>query len=137
MSSRKPWQKQAKKAYEQIAALKDIDREDVLDYVGLQDKPSVWSTAFSTVGIFVLGALVGAGLGLAFAPKPGAELRNDVSDRLRKRAEELPIGESQGFPNRWTAMSCASAPWNSPAASRCSHPRRCRFRSSTRATSSG
>jgi hypothetical protein len=94
------WQKQGKKVLEQLSALKDIDRDDVLDYVGLQEKNSAWGTALSTVGIFVLGALVGAGLGLAFAPKPGPELRNDLAERIRKKADELPMGgESQGYPN--------------------------------------
>ena len=90
------WKKQGNKVLEQLAALKGIDRDDVLDYVGLQEKSSAWGTAVSTVGIFVLGAMVGAGLGLAFAPKAGAELRNDVADRLRKKADELPLGSENG-----------------------------------------
>lgn len=94
------WQKQGKKVLEQLSTLKDIDRGDVLDYLGLEEKSSSWGTALSTVGIFVLGALVGAGLGLAFAPKPGTELRNEVAERIRKKAEELPIGgESQKYPS--------------------------------------
>ena len=94
------WQKQGKKALEAIASLKDVDREDVLDYVGLQEKSSAWGTALSTIGIFTLGALVGAGLGLAFAPKPGAELRNEIGERVRRKAGELPIGdENNSYPN--------------------------------------
>jgi gas vesicle protein len=33
--------------------------------------------------------LVGAGIGLAFAPKSGDELRNELGDKVRRRAQEL------------------------------------------------
>ncbi len=92
------WQKQGKKVLDRIAALKEVDREDVLDYLGLQEKPGTMSTALSTVGIFAIGCLVGAGLGLAFAPKAGAELRNDIGERVRKRANEV-MDENVGYPN--------------------------------------
>lgn len=94
------WSKQGKKVIDQLTALKDMDRGDILDAVGLQEKSSGFGTAVSTVGIFVLGALVGAGLGLAFAPKAGTDLRNELSERIRRKAEELPIGHSdhQGYP---------------------------------------
>jgi hypothetical protein len=92
------WQKQGKKVLDRIAALKEVDREDVLDYLGLQEKPGAMSTALSTVGIFAIGCLVGAGLGLAFAPKAGAELRNDIGERVRRRANEA-IDEGVGYPN--------------------------------------
>ncbi len=93
------WQKQGKKVLETLASLKDVDREDVLDYMGLQEKPSVIGTTLSTIGIFALGCLVGAGLGLAFAPKAGAELRNELGERVRRKSSEMGIGEEGGFPN--------------------------------------
>ena len=43
-------------------------------------------------GKFVLGAAVGAGLGLLFAPKPGKELRKDLKNKMEeliKKAKEL------------------------------------------------
>jgi len=43
------------------------------------------------LGAFVLGALVGAGIALLFAPKSGAETQEDLKDqarRLRDAAEE-------------------------------------------------
>lgn len=33
---------------------------------------------------FGLGAIIGAAAGLAFAPKPGNEMRNDVADRVKE-----------------------------------------------------
>ncbi|HXN81132.1 MAG TPA: YtxH domain-containing protein [Myxococcales bacterium] len=80
--------------------LKDIDRDDMLDAIGLQEK-SPWSTALGTIGIFALGALVGAAFGLAFAPKPGEELRSQIGDTVRRKANELaPMDETSSYANR-------------------------------------
>jgi hypothetical protein len=69
--------------------LQDIDRDDVLEALGLQERRSGVATTLGTLGIFALGCLVGAGIGLAFAPKSGDELRNELGDRVRRRAQEL------------------------------------------------
>jgi hypothetical protein len=80
--------------------LKDIDRDDMLDAIGLQEK-SPWSTALGTIGIFALGALVGAAFGLAFAPKPGEELRSQIGETVRRKANELaPMDETSSYANR-------------------------------------
>lgn len=47
------------------------------------------------VGLLVLGAAVGAGLGLLLAPKPGNETREQIADWLKERREK-----SAGFINR-------------------------------------
>jgi hypothetical protein len=69
--------------------LNDIDKDDVLDYFGLEQRTSPWVSALGTIGIFALGCLVGAGIGLAFAPKSGEEFRNQVGERMKKKADEL------------------------------------------------
>lgn len=49
-----------------------------------------------SAGKFALGAVVGAGLGLLFAPKPGKELRKDLKnkmDDLITKAKEIDPGE--------------------------------------------
>ena len=50
----------------------------------------------SGTGKFLLGALVGAGLGVLFAPKAGSETRRDLKnkmDELLKKAKELDVNE--------------------------------------------
>jgi len=69
--------------------LKKLDRDDLLEWVGLQRSGSNdWvAPALTALGV---GLLVGAGLGLLLAPKPGAELRDDLRDRLRSAQDALP-----------------------------------------------
>jgi len=69
--------------------LKKMDRDDVLEMVGLQRASSNdWvAPALTALGV---GLLVGVGLGLLLAPKPGAELRNDLKDKLRSAQDALP-----------------------------------------------
>lgn len=74
--------------------LNDVEKDDILEMLGLEQRSSGWSTALGTVGIFALGALVGAGIGLAFAPKPGSELRNELGERVRRKADEMNLGSN-------------------------------------------
>lgn len=56
--------------------------EKFLDALGLEIKREQSSTFLATVGVFSAGVLTGAALGLLFAPKPGRELRHDVSQKV-------------------------------------------------------
>jgi hypothetical protein len=73
--------------------LQDIDKDDVLEALGLEERTSPWASTFGTIGIFALGCLVGAGIGLAFAPKSGEEFRSELGERMRKKADEMGVGE--------------------------------------------
>jgi hypothetical protein len=73
--------------------LQDIDKDDVLEALGLEERTSPWASTFGTIGIFALGCLVGAGIGLAFAPKSGEEFRTELGERMRKKADEIGVGE--------------------------------------------
>ena len=60
--------------------LLDFDKEALLRKVGVVRYTPGRRTAVD-ITFFLLGGVVGALVGLALAPKPGAELRNDVRDR--------------------------------------------------------
>jgi hypothetical protein len=62
--------------------LKHLDRDDLLNALGLESKPSTTVWLAGALGTFAVGLLVGAGLGLMFATKPGRELRGDIRNRL-------------------------------------------------------
>ena len=70
--------------------LRKMDRDDALRRIGLA-RNTPMTDFFGGLGLFAVGVLVGAGLGIIFAPKPGAETRSQLSDRLRRggrKAEE-------------------------------------------------
>jgi hypothetical protein len=81
-----------------LESLQDLDRDDLLEALALQRRnPS--GAALEALGIFFIGALVGLGFGLAFAPKAGAELRNELGDTLRRKADEIGrLDEPAGLP---------------------------------------
>jgi hypothetical protein len=85
-----------------LKELKKLDADDLLEYVGLQRRDSNdWIVpAISALGV---GLLVGAGLGLLFAPKEGSELRRGLKDRLSR-------GEETAFNGSLGAQSQASTP---------------------------
>ena len=58
----------------------DLDRDDLLRRVGLSTYTPVKSTV-AGVSLVLIGAAVGVAVGLALAPKPGAQLRAEVKDK--------------------------------------------------------
>jgi hypothetical protein len=61
-----------------------LDREDMLRRIGLQQRTPT-SDVFTGLGLFAVGVLVGAGLGLMFAPKRGDEMRQLVGEAWKNR----------------------------------------------------
>jgi hypothetical protein len=79
--------------------LKKLDRDEVLHRLGLEEHTPT-SDFLTGLGLFAVGMLVGAGLGVMFAPKPGAEMRTRLSETLRNRAarhEEDEMGSRLGM----------------------------------------
>ena len=78
--------------------LTDMDKEDILGALGLQTKSTTTSWVLGTLGLFGLGMVIGAGVALMLAPKPGNELRRDLEDRIksvRERVTERVSGNGQ------------------------------------------
>jgi YtxH-like protein len=69
--------------------LKNFSKDDVLDLLGLETKKGPTDWLLPTLGAFSVGILLGAGLGLLIAPKPGAQLRDDLRNRLREGQDAL------------------------------------------------
>lgn len=72
-----------------ISNLKDLSKDDVLEAIGLQTRPSTSAAAMGALGTFGLGLLVGAGLALLAAPKAGRDLREDLKDRLQRNVDRV------------------------------------------------
>jgi hypothetical protein len=75
--------------------LKNFSKDDVLDLLGLETKKGPTDWLVPTLGAFSVGILLGAGLGLLIAPKPGAQLRDDLRNRLREGQDALANATSQ------------------------------------------
>jgi hypothetical protein len=72
--------------------LSKYDKEDILAAIGLEPKRSTTGVILPALGFFAVGVLAGVGVGLLFAPKPGYELREDLSEAAKtamKKAEEM------------------------------------------------
>jgi hypothetical protein len=82
-----------KRGLKALKYLQDIDKDDILEAIGLEERSSAWATTLGTLGIFALGCLVGAGIGLAFAPKSGEEFRNELGERMRRKADDLGVNQ--------------------------------------------
>ncbi|MGD0674685.1 MAG: YtxH domain-containing protein [Polyangiaceae bacterium] len=66
------------------------DLDDVLDLIGLERKNgAALGAILPAIGLLALGAAVGAGFGLAFAPSSGRRLRQDVGERLDQIRERI------------------------------------------------
>jgi hypothetical protein len=72
--------------------LRNMDKDDILEMMGLQSKQTTTAWLAGALGTFGVGLLVGAGIALLLAPKPGRELREDIRGRFRRNGEdrELP-----------------------------------------------
>ncbi len=61
-----------------------MDRNTLLRQLGLEQR-TPGGDFFTGLGLFSVGVLVGAGLGLLFAPRRGEDLRALVGEAWRKR----------------------------------------------------
>jgi hypothetical protein len=70
--------------------MQTYDADDVLHLLGLTQRRSLLGTILPAFGLLAAGAVIGAGIGLAFAPSSGERLRKDVTgklDQLRDRVK--------------------------------------------------
>ena len=92
MSTKMSW-KAAKKMIDQV------DRDTLLERIGLQERAPA-TDMFGSLGLFAVGILVGAGLGILFAPRRGDEMRSMVGDAIKhRRVDELRHLGAEGAPS--------------------------------------
>ncbi len=89
-----------------IGDLRNFDKGDLLEMLGLEERTPT-SDFFTGLGLFAVGVLVGAGLGMLFAPKRGEEIREQVSDAWRNRGR---VAQDFGRDLGMEAGSTASNP---------------------------
>jgi hypothetical protein len=77
-----------------------LDKDDVLKLFNVEERRSTLDYILPAAGVFGLGMLVGAGLGLLFAPRPGRELRSELRQRLSPEGQ---VPEGKITPAAWVA----------------------------------
>jgi gas vesicle protein len=65
------------------------DLDDILDLVGLERRRSIIGSMLPAIGLVAIGAAIGAGVGLMFAPSSGRRLRQEVGDRFDQIRERV------------------------------------------------
>ena len=73
-------------------SFRDLDRERMLEMVGLERRRSVAARVWPVFALFGTGILVGVGVGMMVAPRTGRELREDLKGRFQQqlpRAAEM------------------------------------------------
>jgi len=73
-----------------LKALRNMDKDDLLNLVGLETKRTIADAVVPALTAFSVGVLVGVGVGLLLAPKPGSELREDIKTRLSRGEPDTP-----------------------------------------------
>ncbi|HYX93297.1 MAG TPA: YtxH domain-containing protein [Myxococcaceae bacterium] len=80
--------------------LSSLEKDDILRLFGVEERRTAMDHLMPAISVFSVGLLVGAGIGLLLAPKPGRELRSDLRSRLgagRESANSTGIGSMAGM----------------------------------------
>jgi hypothetical protein len=85
-----------------MGKLVDVDRDDVLRYIGLQRmRRGVVLAMFPALAMLLVGAAVGAGVGMMITPTTRLKLRqgvrdkvSDLRDRFKTKVEARVDGET-------------------------------------------
>jgi hypothetical protein len=77
--------------------IKNLSKDDILSALGLQEKPSGLGSVMGPLGLLGLGLIVGAGAALMIAPRPGRQLRKELSERLNGTARRLADSAREGL----------------------------------------
>ena len=79
--------------------LQKLDKDELLGVLGLQSRRGPTDVLLPALGAFTVGVLVGAGIGLLLAPKPGPQLRDELARRLKAAQETGGVAKSTETPS--------------------------------------
>jgi hypothetical protein len=68
--------------------IKNLDKEQILEMLGLETERSVASSVLWSIGLVGIGAIAGAVLALLLTPQTGRELRENVGRKLKSTAAQ-------------------------------------------------
>jgi len=83
-----------------LSDISELSKEDILSALGLATKRSSSQRLVSTLGLFGLGAIVGAGVALLLAPSSGEDLRGDLGRRIRRFTPDMASDGPNGRADR-------------------------------------
>lgn len=69
--------------------IRNMDKDDLLNVFGLETRRNTVDYLVPALALFGVGVLLGTGIGLLVAPKPGKELREDLARRLEQAPEAM------------------------------------------------
>lgn len=69
--------------------LRKLDSDDLLKLIGLSKRREAADWLVPALGFLGAGIIIGAGVGLLFAPKSGREIREDLRNRLEAAPEAV------------------------------------------------
>ena len=69
-------------AQQAAKAVRSVELNDLLGYIGLERRPSALARALPALGLVAVSAAIGAGAALLLAPSSGEQLRARLSDGL-------------------------------------------------------
>jgi hypothetical protein len=75
---------------------------ELLEAAGWRSRPSAGVDVVAGMSLFAAGLLVGAGLGLLFAPSSGERLRADLGERITDLRERLDNGLAREHEDTYT-----------------------------------
>ena len=79
-----------------LETLQKLDKDALLGLIGLETRREPSDVLLPALGAFTVGVLVGAGIGLLLAPRPGTQLRDELGRRLRsEQGEAEPQAQSE------------------------------------------
>lgn len=72
-----------------VDQIKNLDKNDFLNMLGLETRRTAADYMVPALALFGLGVVVGTGVGLLVAPRPGRELRDDLAQRLQNAPDAM------------------------------------------------